>query len=539
MTTDQMGLARADEAIALETSRAEPTGKGSQMNVCEMLRGLNGEFGDNVALWWHDEYWTYASLEATARRFAGVLIERGIESEDCVALLSRNRPEWLAAAAGILGAGGVVVPINPDLSPHEVSFILQNCRPRLVVGDHEALQRLDLVLTVPVISFDNEESVATSWRAALSEAEPLTWIPRDDHDSAVIFYTSGTTGRPKGATLSHRNAAFIADLVSEQFQMTDQDRSLMPGSLAFIYYFLINSFGILASGGSIYLSDRFHPVDSLEAMERYRITIFMGVPTMYIMMLNAQGKMPGVSDLSEHLRLCLCGGAPLPSSVAEEFKQIFGVAPLEVWGLTEATPITSYDPRVDTSGRPQSCGRALPGTAIKIVNLEGREVPAGEVGEVLAMSPARMKAYFQNPEATAEVLTGDGWLRSGDLGRVDADGYLYIVGRQKDLIIRGGANIYPPDIEGVIHDLPGVLECAVVGVPDAVFGERVKAFVVAKEELVLTDEKVRDHCAAFLAEYKVPAEVQFVNALPKGPTGKILRRVLRDQTVSPAEAPVR
>jgi long-chain acyl-CoA synthetase len=338
----------------------------------------------------------------------------------------------------------------------------------------------------------------------------------------VMFYTSGTTGRPKGVLLSHGAEIFTARMVADHFQLRPTDVSLIASPLSFIYPLAIDALASLTAGATIILLERFHPEHVLRAIERTRATIFMGVPTMYTMMLEwADGRDIDIASL----RFCISAGQYLTWSVANRFKARFGVAIYDLWGQTEGTPITSYCPSLEPEGRPGSCGRALPGCGVRIIDTDGRDVGAEIVGEVLLTGPNQMLCYYRNPAATAATVR-DGWIHTGDLGRLDADGYLYLVGRQRDLIIRGGANIYPSEVEEAVYGHAAVLECAVIGVPDERYGERVKAFVVVRAGMALAETDLLAHCRRRLADYKLPAVVAFVDDLPKGPTGKILKRVL-------------
>jgi long-chain acyl-CoA synthetase len=454
-----------------------------------------------------------------AHRLAHGLRTRGVQRGDRVLLLAKNKPEWIATLLAGLQIGAIVVPVNPALTASEVGYIVEHSAPTVIVADADLAAVAGAQANVIAFGGDG----ADAWLDVVAASQPLAdFADCQPNDPAVIFYTSGTTGRPKGVLLAHAALLATADITAQNFQLGPQDSSLIPNSLSFIYPLMINCFGCLRSGATIVLQDRFHPELALRAIEQQRITIFMGVPTMYTMMLNwAQDKQVEIGSL----RFCVSAGASLSWKVVQRFKERFGVTIYDLWGQTEGTPITSYDPAREAQGRPESCGRALAGCRVRIVDDHGNDLPPEGVGEVLLTGPNVMLEYYKNPEATADTLR-DGWIHTGDLGKLDADGYLYIVGRKRDMIIRGGANIYPVEIEEALYTHAAVDECAVVGVPDELYGEQVKAYVVVKSGQSVSVDALRQHCIGRLADYKVPKEVEFIAELPKGPTGKILKRVL-------------
>jgi long-chain acyl-CoA synthetase len=365
------------------------------------------------------------------------------------------------------------------------------------------------------------------WHTVVSGAQPDTYVAEvADSDPALIFYTSGTTGVPKGVLLSHGAEIFAAQMVAKHVGITPGDCSIVMGSLAFIYPLIINALASISGGASVVLQDRFHPQMVADAVRKHRVTIMMGVPTMYVMLMNFVDA-GNASDFSS-IRVAFSGGASLPDALVKRGKASLGFNIFDLWGMTECTPVTTFDPKRETAGQPDSCGRALPECAFRIVDDELKECPVGTVGEVMLTGPLIMTGYYKNPTATAETMI-DGWIRSGDLGMTDKNGFLYIVGRKKDLIIRGGANVYPVDVEEALYTHDSVAECAVIGKPDDVFGEIVKAYVVRKTGATDVTELIA-HCKTKLADYKVPSEIEFIDELPKGPTGKILRRELRERS---------
>ena len=483
------------------------------MSLPRLLSVTAGRLPDKVAIEFRDRSWTYGQVENAARGFSAELVERGVRPGDRVVLLAPNKPEWLVALFGIVGAGAVLVPVNPALTSSEIAFIVEDCAPKLMIVDETQYEKIPDKLRAAVLPLPEID------RPRNNQAQ---WAAREPGDAAIIFYTSGTTGRPKGAVLSQAANASTAIRVGEAWGMTENDRHLLAGSLSFIYNSIINAGSAFVVGGTVILQERFHPEEALEAVRNRRITVLMSVPTMYVMM--AEWASAHTVDASS-VRVAISAGASLAPSVTQRVRDRLGIELLDGWGMTEGTPITGYDVRVFARGRPESAGKPLPSCDVRIVDEQDRDLGPDEVGELIFKSPSNMTEYYNRPKETAEALR-NGWMYSGDLARRDDEGFVYIVGRKKDMIIRGGANIYPAEIEEMIFNLPSVAECAVVGIPDDRFGETVKAFVVpAAGQQVSADDIIRQ-CKGGLAEYKVPAEIEFLESLPKGPTGKILKRLL-------------
>lgn len=497
------------------------------MNVATILQDAAGYYSAKPLFRYRDRSIPYDDVLDQVARLGGRLDLDGIRPGDRVMLIAHNKPEWMVTLFAALARGAVVVPVNPALTASEIAYMVEHARPRLIVVDEE------LISVVPATDGIVVWTIARSggtWRQALAGR-----VGRSDilscsgSDPALIFYTSGTTGRPKGAVLSHDAELFTATMVAGHFRLCQDDVSLISNSLAFIYPLVIDCLASIHAGATVVLQERFHPELCLRGIERERASIFMGVPTMFSMMLDwAQRQAVDVSSL----RFCISAGQNLPWNVAKRFRERFGVSVFDLWGQTEGTPITGYDPGRETEGRPESCGRALPGCAVRVIDDAGADAPAEAIGEILLAGANVFLGYDRNPEATAETLR-DGWVYTGDLGRLDADGYLYVVGRKRDMVIRGGANIYPVEIEEAIYAHPAVAECAVIGVPDEIYGETLKAVVVVGERCTLSESELLEHCRTRLADYKIPASVRFVDALPKGPTGKILKRELREREARP------
>jgi long-chain acyl-CoA synthetase len=488
------------------------------MNIADMLGEVRAQFKTKPIVLFGDRCVGMQDFESQVAAWRRKLRGDGISKGDMVVLLARNKPEWLACCFAGLSVGAVMVPVNPALTANEVRHIIDHSEPKLVVADADLSPLCSLAAHKPGLSVLGHLPMD---HAAADE------VPVDcsSDDPAFIFYTSGTTGNPKGAVITHGSVLHTTALEAGHFDITPGDVTLVVGSLAFIYPLVLNALSCLRGGASIGLTDKFHPASAIASVEQWKVTILMGVPTMYVMLANyAQGKVAGLPSL----RLCISGGAVLAPSLVDRFAREFGIQLFDLWGLTEGTPLTSYKPGVDAAVRPESCGRALPGVSLRVVDDGGDTLATGQVGEVLARTPSVMLGYYRNPRATLDTI-GDGWLRTGDLGKLDEDGYLCILGRKKDLIIRAGANIYPSEIEEIVFKIPQVAECCVVGLPHDVYGEEVAAFIVPRGAEQLTADEVRRQCREHVGEYKVPTIIEFVDSLPKGPTGKILKRALREQ----------
>jgi len=358
-------------------------------------------------------------------------------------------------------------------------------------------------------------------RGLLAGLTPMP-LPGDqaEADDAVILYTSGTTGKPKGAVLTHANLSRNAQVAAEEMLNATAD-DVMMGCLPLFHVFGLTTClnATVRSGGTLTLLPRFEGGKALDIIGRDRVTIFEGVPTMYTAMLHHPAH--ATADATS-LRTCITGGASMPVEVMHRFEQTFGCMILEAYGLSETSPVVSFN-HPDRARKPGSIGTAAGGVEVRVVDANGRALPPGEVGEIAVRGHNVMKGYWRNPEATAAAIP-DGWFRTGDLARTDDDGYLFIVGRQKELIIRGGYNVYPREIEEVLHEHRAVAEVAVIGIPDADLGEEVGAAVRLEDGTTATAAELRAFTRERLAAYKYPRHVWFVRELPKGPTGKILHR---------------
>jgi long-chain acyl-CoA synthetase len=487
-------------------------------------------FGPRPALITAARTLTYRELDELCDRVAGGLHALGVRPGDRVSLYSPNRWEWVVAYHAALRAGAVVNPINVMLTPEEVAFVLNDCGAAAIfTAGEKAGVIVDLTREVPslrrVISFDPVGGDATSFGDLLSGPEGAPQIPRPaPADLSTIGYTSGTTGHPKGAMQSHR-AVFLntAALFAVQTR-TERDVMLNALPLPHVYGNVVMN-GTFMTGATLVMMERFDPATALAEIGRRRVTVFDGVPTMYAMML-ADPALPG-ADLSS-LRICAVGGQTMPEAKMAEWEARSGAPLLEIWGMTElggaGTSNCSYMPNVHGS-----IGFALPGVEARVAGLSDASVtvPDGEAGELVIRGPIVMLGYYGNEHATRAAIERDGWLHTGDIATRDDEGHYFIVDRRKDLIITGGFNVYPAEIERVVASHPAVAMVAVGSVPVETLGELARAYVVLRPGSSATETEIIEHCRPHLAAYKLPRSVRFVPDLPKTSTGKVMRRELK------------
>jgi long-chain acyl-CoA synthetase len=486
------------------------------MNLSSLLVDSAANRPDGIAVRLDTDVLTYGQLDDLSARLAGGLARSGLHAGDRVGLMLPNSPAWPVAYYAVLRAGGTVVPINPLLKSRELTHYLVDSGARCLLASGEQLAAAEQPPDVDLRLVDLDR-----YRERLAAEEPLVGVAaRDPHDTAVILYTSGTTGRPKGAELTHDNLTRNATVTATTLF------GLGPGDVVLGCLPLFHSFGqtcalnaSVRSGATLTLLPRFDAGRALELMARDSVTVFAGVPTMYTALLHH----PGAAGAPvPSLRLCVSGGAALPVEVLCGFEATFGTMILEGYGLSETSPVACFN-HPDRPRQPGSIGTPIEGVEMRLVDEDGSAVAPGEVGEIAIRGHNVMKAYWGQPEATAAVMA-EGWFRTGDLGRRDEDGNYYVVDRKKDLIIRGGFNVYPREVEEVLYEHPAVAAVAVVGTPDARLGEEVGAAVVRKAGMDVTEDELREFVKARLAGYKYPRHVWFVEVLPTTATGKIMRR---------------
>jgi long-chain acyl-CoA synthetase len=492
-------------------------------NLASNLIATTATHGDRPAIRMDDFVMTYTELSDEAAQVAAAIRRLGLVPGDRVGMVLPNVPAFPVLFYGALLAGCVVVPMNPLLKAPEIEYYLEDSEARLVFvwdGAGDAAERAAatvgaLVVTVTATGLDPRH---------LENLEPVTEpTPRAAEDTAVILYTSGTTGKPKGAELTNANLASNATTTAVTLiEVTDQD--VVMGCLPLFHVFGLTC-GLNASvgaGACLTLIPRFDPVKALQVIERDRVTVFEGVPTMYSAILHVEDR--GRFDVST-LRVCISGGSAMPVEVMRSFESAFGCVILEGYGLSETSPVASFN-HPGAERKPGSIGVPVAGVELRLVDNDGVQSGPGEIGEIEIRGENLMKGYWRRPEATAEAVS-DGWFHTGDLATVDEDGYYFIVDRKKDLIIRGGYNVYPREIEEVLYAHPAVAEVAVVGIDHDHLGEEVGAAVALRPGVTVGVEELREFVKERVAAYKYPRHVWLVTELPKGSTGKILRREVR------------
>jgi long-chain acyl-CoA synthetase len=489
------------------------------MNLADNLTASAESYGDRVALKLDDAELTYAQLHGATAHVAGMLKAKGVEPGDRVGVMLPNVPYFPVVYYGILRHGAVVVPMNVLLKRREIAFYLEDSGAKLLLAWHGfGAEARDGAADAGVEMIEVEPP---SFAAMLAEHEPTPGLADTaEDDTAVILYTSGTTGKPKGAELTHLNLLRNADVSSRTTS------EIAAGDVVFGGLPLFHSFGQTVSmnaslmvGACLTLVPKFDPGEALETIQRDSVTHFYGVPTMFGALLHHPER---ESYDTSSLRTCITGGASMPVEVLRGFEDAFGAIVLEGYGLSETSPVSSSN-HPDRERKPGSIGTPLEGVEMRVVDEDDNEVAQGEVGEIVIRGHNIMKGYWQRPEATAEAMRG-GWFHSGDMARVDEEGYFYIVDRKKDLIIRGGYNVYPREVEEVLYEHPKIREAAVIGVPHDQWGEEIGAAVVLHDGEQLEPDEVSAYVKERIAAYKYPRLVWFIEELPKGPTGKILKR---------------
>ncbi|TFV70812.1 long-chain fatty acid--CoA ligase [Blastococcus sp. CT_GayMR19] len=467
-----------------------------------------------------DAVLTFGEFRDAALKVAAGLGARGVQPGDRVGMVLPNVPSFPVVFYGALLAGAAVVPMNPLLKAREVEYYLRDSGARIVVA---LASSADAVVEAAGTVGIDAVTVSPALPEELMGGEALDGaVERADDDLAVILYTSGTTGQPKGAELTHANLAGNARTTAETLLENSPDDVIM-GCLPLFHVFGLTC-GLnttVLRGSTLTLIPRFDGTKALSVIERDKVTIFEGVPTMFSAMLHSPDA--GRPDVSS-LRLCVSGGSAMPVEVMRSFEEKFGCIILEGYGLSETSPVASFN-HPHAERKPGSIGTPIAGVEMRLVDDDGKDVRPGDVGEIAIRGANVMQGYWQKPEDTEKAIP-DGWFRTGDLARQDDDGYFFIVDRKKEMIIRGGYNVYPREIEEALYEHPAVAEAACIGIAHPELGEEVAAAVALKPGASAEVDELRDFVKERVAAYKYPRQLWLVDALPKGPTGKILRRAV-------------
>jgi long-chain acyl-CoA synthetase len=489
------------------------------MNIAEHVQRGAASYPDRIALLFEGQTWTYRELDAQSSQAAGMLAADGLSAGDRIALYLPNVPEFAIAYLGILKLGAIAVSISSGWKHDELHYVLKNCQARAVVTTP------DLREHVPAGSVERIYVCDEAFAAALASADRLSG-PRamEPGDPAVIVYTSGTTGRPKGAVLSHSNVVKNIEAKRRYLGIRADDRGtlFLPLYHCFGQNAVFNA--MLHAGAAVVLHRRFDLERVLRSIADHQVTMFFGVPANFIVLL---ARLPFTEVAG--VRYWFSAAAPLPLELENAWRKTFGAPIFQGYGLSETSPFASYNHLSEY--RPGSIGTPIDGVEMKIVDpATGANCAVGEKGEIAVRGHNVMLGYWGSPDDTASAIR-DGWFHTGDIGRCDADGYFFVEDRLSDMIVSGGVNVYPAEVENVLHSHPAVAEAAVYGIRELLLGEQVRADIVLRPKVVSSEDEIRRYCRQRLAEVKVPSTVRFVQQIPKSPTGKILKRVLRQEVV--------
>jgi len=470
--------------------------------------------------------YNWMELDELINKFGNSLKKMGVKKGDVVAIYLPNSPEFIITYFAVIRIGAIVLPFNIQFKTCEIFTILNNSGAKVLVGASEEVEQYVIPKKFLFTSLEKIITVGKpindtfDFYAMITDSSPeLETVDCNPNDLACLIYTSGTCGTPKGAMISHGNLFANGNYHLAILHMNDQDL-LLSGCPYCHIFFLSSVFGPFMCGAGIVTMKRFKAENALDLMSKYKVTHFAGVPTMFIYLLNKYDR--NKWNLGQ-LRYMLSGGAGMPLDYIKEIEANFGHIFCEAYGITEATSIVAYN-RLGHN-RNGSVGLPPKGVEVKIVDPKGRQLPEGEIGEILVKGPSVFQGYWRMPEATAEAFDGE-WYHTGDLGRLDKDGYLYIVDRLKHMILSGGYNVYPSEVEGIIYRNPKVKEVAVVGIEDSALFQVPKAYVCLNDNMEMTEQELIDFCKQRMAYYKVPRQVEFVAELPKNSTGKIIKRLL-------------
>jgi long-chain acyl-CoA synthetase len=493
-------------------------------NLALNLVASSARIPDRVATITDEGTMTYAELNIASARLAHLLDREGIGVGDRVGVMLPNIAAAPISYYGIWRLGAIVVPMNPLMKGREVRFYLSNTDSKALIGSSAFADA------------PTEGADATGARLWLVDDPALSRLTvglpefgelaeRADSDTAVVLHTSGTTGTPKGAELTHGSLGSNRDVIVRRLlKLTDEDVVLACLPLFHVFGMTCAMNAAIAAGASLSLMARFDPVKAIERIGRDRITVLQAVPTMYSALLSVADQFP-LPDATATLRTCVSGGAALPVAVLNDFEKTFDAMILEGYGLSETSPAVTFN-HPDAQRRPGSIGTPIEGVQVRVVDEDGNPVPGGTPGEIQVKGRNVMKGYWNLPDATDEAIK-DGWFSTGDIAIVDSDGYYYVVDRKKDLIIRGGYNVYPREVEEALHEHPAVAAVAVVSIPHESLGEEVGAAVVLKAGASAELDELRQFVKGRVAAYKYPRRIWFVDTLPTGPTGKLLRREVK------------
>jgi len=515
------------------TNQANNETKIAPRNLRELLEQRAGATPEKIFLFSEPDgrRFTYSEFDLAVNRAVSLLVAHGIGKGDVVSLLMPNSVEYIIAYFACWKLGAVAGPVNSLLKEAEIAFVLSNSETRALLVQSEFHERIEKIRAeLPqlrsVIRFDDEREATREFGDGIEDRSAPNL---DKDDDAIIIYTSGTTGKPKGCLLTHGNLIANARQISEWLTFTDRDRLLTIMPLFHMNAVSVTTMSALYAGGSTVVSPKFSASQFWKIVSDYRVTSFGSVATMLSMLLSKYPEGVPEGLMTSQLRFAMCGSAPVPAEVMKKFEETFNCPVVEGYGLSESTCRSTFNPP-DERRRHGSCGLPI-GNEMKVVDEDDREVANGQLGEIVLRGENILKGYYKNPQATASAFR-NGWFHTGDIGYRDEDGYFFIVDRKSDMIIRGGENIYPREIDEVLYQHPEVAAAATIGIPDQLYGEEVAAFVVPKDGSQVTEAELIAYCTERLADYKCPKSIRIVKDIPKGPTGKLLKRELASRFAS-------
>jgi len=511
-----------------------PSGKPTHApgNIAELLEQRARATPDKAFLFSETDGrgFTYAEFDKAVSRTAALLAAHEVSKSDVVSLLLPNSAEYIIAYFACWKLGAIAGPVNSLLKEHEIEFVMNNSEAKAILVHSEFQPRIENIRAAlphlkSVIEFD-DEAVATreiGHEEQKQGGQDARAPSINKEDDAIIIYTSGTTGKPKGCLLTHGNVIANARQISNWLGFTEDDRLFTVMPLFHMNAVSVTTLSALYAGGSTVISPKFSASQFWKIISDYQVTSFGSVATMLSILLTTypDGVPEGLK--TDQLRFAMCGSAPVPAEVMKKFEETFNCPVVEGYGLSESTCRSTFNPP-DERRRPGSCGLPI-GNEMKVLDDDDNEVPDGELGEIVLRGENILKGYFKSPEATRTAFR-NGWFHTGDVGYRDKDGFFYIVDRKSDMIIRGGENIYPREIDEVLYQHPAVAAAATIGVPDELYGEEVAAFIVLKDGLKVSEEELISYCTERVADYKCPKSIRIVAEIPKGPTGKLLKREL-------------
>lgn len=468
---------------------------------------------------------TYEQLDKIVNQYSSLLMNLGVKTGERVLLSCPNSPEFIYSYLSVVKNAGIIVPINLQLTMEEIKYFINDSEanfmiihPTVIQSLKHTKESLQELLGIKIIVLDEE------FQRTLSEISPEVVEDFTDENAVSTFlYTSGTTGKQKAAMLTHKNLVTNAEQCRIAFHGTVNDNYMCVLPMFHVFGFTTCVLNPLSSGATVTIIEKFHPKEVVESLLNDEVTVFMGVPTMYVILLEACKN----NITFPKLRLAVSGGAALPVEILRQAKEILKLPIVEGYGLTEASPVVSFNP-LDGIKKEGSIGLPLTNVKCKIVDDNDIELAVNEVGELILQGDNVMLGYFNKENETKETMK-NGWLHTGDLAKIDEEGYIFIVDRKKDLIIAGGLNVYPREVEEVLYQYPKVKEAAVVGIDDKLRGEQVKAFIALKDGEECTSKEISSYLKEHLAGYKIPRKIEFISELPKNGSGKILKRMLKKQ----------